>query len=80
MATIIKAHIKRMEVTRNSTSFPLGYRTECTTTLEIEGALPKWAREQRERVLRTGDPGDHGAACASLLVMELYDTGLVKLQ
>lgn len=40
METIIKAHIKRMEVTRNSTSFPLGYRTECTTTLEIEGALP----------------------------------------
>lgn len=40
METIIKAHIKRMAVTRNSTSFPLGYRTECTTTLEIEGALP----------------------------------------
>lgn len=40
METIIKAHIKRMEVTRNSTPFPLGYRTECTTTLEIEGALP----------------------------------------
>lgn len=40
MENIIKAHIKRMEVTRNSTSFPLGYRTECTTTLEIEGALP----------------------------------------
>lgn len=55
------------------------YRTEYLSHNEWQLAL-KWAREQRERVLRTGDPGDLGAACASLLVMELYDTGLVKLQ
>lgn len=40
METIIKAHIKHMEVTRNSTSFPLGYRTDYTTILELEGSIP----------------------------------------
>ena len=55
------------------------YRTEYLSHNEWQSALT-WAREQRDRVLRTGDPGDHGAAFAGLLVMELYDTGLVKLQ
>lgn len=40
METIIKAHIKRMEVTRKTSSLPIVDVTECTTTLEIEGALP----------------------------------------
>ena len=40
METIIKAHIKRMEVTRKTISLPLADVTEFTTTLEIEGELP----------------------------------------
>lgn len=40
METIIKAHIKRMEVTRKTISLPLADVTEFTTTFEIEGALP----------------------------------------
>lgn len=40
METIIKAHIKRMEVTRKTIALPIADVTEFTTTLEIEGALP----------------------------------------
>ena len=40
MEKIIKANIRSLKVTYESTSFPLGYRTECTTILEIDDALP----------------------------------------
>ena len=40
METIIKAHIKRMEVTRKTISLPIADVTEFTPILEIEGALP----------------------------------------